>query len=505
MSSAVPMRSRVIPAASLIGAVVVIGIVAAWTHLPSRLGWTTTAVASERDDDHDHSGHDHAAPAHSEQDTIALSKQARKSLGLRVRTVSLSYFTEYIEVPGVVTDWPGRTHIVVTSPLTGVINAIHVSRGELIRSGAPLFSLRLTHQDLVKSQEQFLTQLGQLDVAEKEIARLRTITTSGAVAGKTLLAREYERDMLVAGVRAARQAMLLHGLSEPQIQRIETDRELVREITVYAPQLHADDSLHHDSLHDHPEDPSLPPGGPTPSSAPVPTVTRLATVTTQSPAESSHVHIEADLLVTMLDVSRGQSVEAGESMARLSDYSRILIEGHAFERDGAALRAAAESGASVQAVFESSVKPLVVNDLKVAYIGNEVSRQSRALPFYVELANEIERSESLRDQRFVSWQYKPGQRLKLRLPVKTYDNVIVVPKDAVGEEGLENYVFVDHGDHLDRLPVNLVARGPLQVAIANDGQLKPRQKIALNSAHQLLMALRNQAGGGIDPHAGHNH
>ena len=81
----------------------------------------------------------------------------------------------------------------------------------------------------------------------------------------------------------------------------------------------------------------------------------------------------------------------------------------------------------------------------------------------------------------------------------------MVPKEAVGEEGLEQYVFVDRGDHLDRVPVRLAARGPINVAIAHDGQLHRGQRIAINAAHQLLMALRNQSGGAVDAHAGHVH
>ena len=208
----------------------------------------------------------------------------------------------------------------------------------------------------------------------------------------------------------------------------------------------------------------------------------------------------------MLDVNRGQSVLAGESLAKLSDYSNLLIEGQAFQRDAAALRQAAQSQLSLQAVLDTtSDSPEIIDGLKVVHIGNEIGRQSRALPFYVQLANEIERSEVRDGRQYVSWRYKPGQRLQLRLPVKTHENVIVVPSEAVGEEGLEQYVFVDRGDHLDRIPVRIVARGPLQVAIANDGQLSARHRIAINSAHRLLMALRNQSGGGIDPHAGHSH
>ena len=71
---------------------------------------------------------------------------------------AVGVYTKYVEVPGVIASWPGRTHIAVTSPLTGVLNAIYVSRGELVESNKPLFSLRLTHQDLVKTQEVIFDQ-----------------------------------------------------------------------------------------------------------------------------------------------------------------------------------------------------------------------------------------------------------------------------------------------------------------------------------------------------------
>ena len=72
-----------------------------------------------------------------------------------------------------------------------------------------MFTLRLTHQDLVETQEQFLASLGELDVEKREVTRLTTLSDTGAVAGKTLLAREYERDKLMANLGAAKQSMLL--------------------------------------------------------------------------------------------------------------------------------------------------------------------------------------------------------------------------------------------------------------------------------------------------------
>ncbi len=449
-----------------------------------------TAHAGHDDDAHE--GHDHTG--HSETDSIELSQQARANMRLRTQPVSVGAYTKYIEVPGVITNWPGRTHVAVTSPLTGVLNSILISRGELVKSGTPLFTLRLTHQDLVNTQETFLAKLGELDVEQKEIERLSSIASSGAIAGKNLIARQYERDKLMAGIRAARQAMLLHGLTEEQIKGIERSRELVREITVYAPILHEDHSLHHESL------------GHANARLSETSGDRYASMA-QPPATIPHpLHLDTEFLVTELNVRRGQSVAAGEELAQLSDFSEILIEGQAFQRDGRALRMAADTGADVQAVIESTGDgPEVVGGLKVVYIGTAVGRTSRTLPFYVAIANKVERAEQRGDKRYISWLYKPGQRLTVRLPVARIDNAIVVPKDAVAEEGSERYLFVENGDHFDRIPVAVVARDSINVAITNDGQVWPGQSVAITGAHQLQMTLRNRSGGAIDPHAGHNH
>jgi multidrug efflux pump subunit AcrA (membrane-fusion protein) len=479
-------------------AIFVTGLVGvfAFTDLPGRFGWGFAAAVDEAgghghaDRPDDHSGHDH--PGDSAAESIEVSRQARANLRLETRPVTTGPYTRYIEVPGVVSEWPGQTHVSVTSPLTGVIRAIAVSRGELIHSGAPLFTLRLTHQDLVNTQEAFLAQLGQLDVEQKEIQRLRSISDSGAIAGKTRLAREYERDRLMAGIRAAKQAMLLHGLSEAEINRIEQTRTLIREIVVSAPMVHEDNSLHHDSL-DAASD----------RLANLPSA-RLASM--QPPIMTHPDHVDVEFLVTKLEARRGEAVIAGQQLAQLSDYSQLLIEGHAYQRDSDALREAADRNGRVQAVFDRSGGQVeIVEDLQVTYIGNEIGRESRSLPFYVGLRNRIERSEMRGERRYVSWRYKPGHRLTIRLPVAELENVIVLPKDAVAEEGPERYLFVENGDHFVRVPVEVVARDSVHVAIANDGQVWPGQAVAVSGAHQLQMAMKNQSGGAIDPHAGHNH
>jgi multidrug efflux pump subunit AcrA (membrane-fusion protein) len=527
--SSFPIRSLIWTVLTL---VIAVGIAAtAWSRLPSNLRPEVTDRPDAGDlidpDDHsghDHSGHDHTADSHadhahddahshggpdhedhSEENSISLTVQARGNLGLQTEVVSTGSFTEYVSMPATIMDWPGRTHVSVTAPLTGVVSGIYVSQGELIRSGQALFTMRLTHQDLVKSQSEFLAALGRMDVENLEIKRLTTVAQSGAVARKTLTQREYERDKLLAELRAQRQAMLLHGLTETQIANIEDNRTLVREVTIFAPILHDDDSLHHESEHDHLHDHG--PGGHEHHDPPLPPgEVQQANFAAQPTLPSEQQHFEAEFVVTELSVNRGQSVEAGQSLGRLSDYSRVLIEGHAFQNDAKALRIAANLGLPLQAVIDStSRRPEIIENLQISYIGNEVELDSRALPFFVPLENRVERTEQRDDGRYVSWRFKPGQRMQLRVPLRSFKNTIVVPKDAVAGEGAERYVFVDHGDHLERRSVHVVARDAIWVAIKDDGSIRPGQSIAVTAAHQLQMAMQNKSGGAIDPHAGHNH
>jgi len=124
----------------------------------------------------------------------------------------------------------------------------------------------------------------------------------------------------------------------------------------------------------------------------------------------------------------------------------------------------------------------------------------------VRLQNELLRDESTPDgHRFVSWRYRPGQRMELLVPAETWEDRIVLPVEAVISEGLNWYVYQKHGDHFDRVVVHVEHRDRRGVVIARDGALQPGDVVAARGAYQLHLALQHAAGGGIDPHAGHNH
>ncbi len=461
--------------------------------------WVDKTVAKARDaseltphgsqfERNPHGGHDHRSHSvNSEQASLALSPQGLRNIGLSeetIRPVKLETFRRLITVPARIVERPGRTRVQVATPMTGVITHVHALQGEAVEPGTLLFRIRLTHQDLVSAQAEFVKTLGELEIEEKEIARLKGVTQSGAVAGKLLLDREYARDRMAALLGAQREALRLHGLSEQQVKKIASERQLLRELQVYAPSVdsHGDDeiTLAHSVL---------------------------GKAGYQQPnAHEQHHNDAGTLILRQLNVHKGQSVTAGETLCTLTDYSQLFAEGMAFEQDISQLRQASENEWTVDAVFQqSSDQTEVVKGLSIAYLANNVDPDSRTLQFYVRLPNVITKDRRENGDRYVEWKYLPGQRLQLRVPVEEWPAQIVLPVDAVAREGAESFVFQQNGDRFDRVPVHVKYRDQYSAVIENDGSLFRGDVVALRGAHQMQMALNNKSGGGIDPHAGHNH
>lgn len=486
--------------------------------LADTLAGRSEVAAAEGSED-DHAGHDHAADAHEghdhaghdESQSLELSAQARKNIGLRVGEVRLTNYARSITVPALVTGRPGKTHQKVAAPLTGVVTGVHVVEGEVVNSGDLLFNLRLTHEDLVQAQTEFLTSLGQLDVEKRELKRLENIS-SGVVAQKVILERQYEVDKLEAVLKAQRHALHLHGLADEQVDDIVRNRNLVREMQVLVPYLHEDSSVH-----DKGETPrrisTISTAGAT--STPTddldgrefPRRLGINTASATSTSTDGHEVRSQRFVVRELGVQTGEAVQTGQTLCILTDYSTLYVEGRAFEQDAAEIIQAANDERRITAFPEQAGlgSPSGLEELEIVYVSNEIERDSRALHFYVNLPNEIVRESQRDNHQFVTWRFKPGQRMQLRVPVEQWENVMVLPVDAVAQEGPETFVFVENGDHFDRRPVHIKYRDQYDAVIDNDGSLFPGESVAQNGAHQLQMAIKNKSGGAVDPHAGHNH
>ena len=219
-------------------------------------------------------------------------------------------------------------------------------------------------------------------------------------------------------------------------------------------------------------------------------------------------HDEANHLyhVQSISVKRGQAVSAGNPLAVLADHCLLYVEGQAFEADAGGLIEAARSGASFD-VYETAASPTrgTPLKLKVTYVADRIDPDSRALRFYLLLPNQLIRDDVTEGHRFIAWRYRTGQRMDVRLPLgEAWDDQIVLPPEAVVVEGADAFVFEQNGDHFDRVPVHVLHQDKNSVVVENDNRLLG-STVALSGAYQIHLAIKNKAGGGVDPHAGHSH
>jgi multidrug efflux pump subunit AcrA (membrane-fusion protein) len=405
----------------------------------------------EHDDDH---------PGHTEAHALELSNVAWKNIGLTTGVVEPRTFVKTVSVPAMVVERPGRSQVEISTPLTGIVTRLYLIEGEAILPGQAVFDLRLTHEDLVTVQREFLQAAERLDVVDREISRLESVG-QGVIAGRRVLEQQYERDKVGAELHAQRQGLLLHGLSERQIEEILSTRRLLPTLTVKAPPFDED---------------------------------------------ADHQDVEHLYHVQNIPVKRGQSVAAGETLAVLADHCLLYVEGQAFEDDAQRLTAAARADWPIE------VAPVATGQtrdetlrLSIFYVADQVDRDSRALRFYLLLPNELVRDEASRGRRLVTWKYRPGQRMEVHIPVsEPWSDQIVLPPEAVVDQGAETFVFEQNGNHFDRVPVHVLYRGKDAIVVENDGTLVGKT-LAMSGAYQMHLAIRNKAGGGPDPHAGHNH
>lgn len=435
----------------------------------------------------EHAEHaDHADAAN----TLTLSSSAQNNLGLNsdnLQPVELEPFYRSLTVPAVVTAQPGRTQLHVSTPMTGIITHVHAVTGETIHPGDLLFEIRLTHEDLVDNQTQFLATLEELDV---ELAEIEWLEGASTLEGRLLRDRQYARDQLQAKQLALRESLKLHGLSDRQVDWIAQERRLLDTLQVVAPST---------DTHTHDEELRL--------SGEIVVPVSLLDDGSIAPIESHEDDATIPLLIESLNVHKGETVLAGDELCVLADYRELFIEGQAFEHDTAAVLAAAENGWSFTAIIDGPLGTQELKDLQLAYVSNLIDPSTRVLPFYVQLQNEpVVDQINAKNQRFVTWRYRPGQRLRIQVPIAEMQDQIVLPAAAVSQDGAEYYVFRRNGrERFDRIAVHLLYRDNEVVVVAQDGAIFPGDVIARRAAHEMQMALKNKSGGAIDPHAGHSH
>jgi multidrug efflux pump subunit AcrA (membrane-fusion protein) len=454
----------------VIGAVAAAAIVTSPKWYPHVASWWTTAddAAGEEHVDED----DHHDP-----NVLELSAAARKSMRLRVEPLARTPHSRTISMPALAVPIAGVSLRDVTAKSSGEITGIHVVLGQPVAPDGPLFDIVLTHQEAIDNQIKLIDSLAELEAVESELARLEELEERrpGAVEGVRLINKRFERAHLRHMIASHRQSLLLLGLSP----------EDVEELVAHHTHAHADTG--HDPMHDS-ADPLL--------------IDRLR-ISAPPPGDVPALPM-AQFVVDSLPVRLGQHVDAGDLLCRLADYSRLFLEGSAFEQDLSAVRRAMDQGWPITAVLHQRQGPVELSQpLRIVYVDPTVEAQSRSARFYVALENEPRRG-AIEPGQFADWRFLPGQRFELRVPLEEPGKRLVLPTSAVAQDGLENYVFQAGGKAIVRRPVTVAYRDANVVVLDEDDNWLEGASLAMTGAYQLQLALLNRAAGPAQAHS-HSH
>ena len=407
------------------------------------------------------------SPPIEEAKVLKLSPQARANLGLTAKPVSIQTYWRKIQIPGVIADRPGITDRGITSPLGGVIAQIHAYEGDIIQPGEKLFTLRLISELMQKTQSDLFKAIRETELLNKEISRISQLAKSGAIPERQLIELDQQISRQQALIEAYRQEFLTRGLLPAQIRQIESG-EFLTTIDVFAPEVSATST----------DTSKISPVGFGPHA---------------SPAKVDFLEMQN------LNVDLGQQIEAGELLAVLANHNSLYIKGNAFKKEASNLAHAAENGWAVDIEFtEDSAKdwPALEQTFQIRNLANTTDPESRTFNFFIPLSNQS-RSYENEGRSFVAWRFRPGQRVRIQVPVEELTNVIVLPSAAITREGPEAYVFQQNGDLFNRIPVRVVHEDRTNVVIANDGSVSPGFFIAQGSAASLNRVLKAQAASGM--------
>lgn len=437
----------------ILGCCVVAGLAggAAWSYRH----WSTDSTESEGHDD----AHAHGAAPPGDAAPVRLSPQARANLGLKSKPLELTNFWRTIELPGVIVDRPGVSDRGVVSPVTGIVTKIEAFPGDAVPPGAPLFAIRLVSESLHASQLELFKATREIEISQDQLQRLSEVAESGALPRSRIIDIENQIKRLNVTVEAYRQDLEARGLPSDAIGAAARG-EFVTEVVVNAP-----------------SEPQ-----------------RVGAAGPAAAADEAPFGYE----VQSLHVELGEQVQSGQVLADVADHRALLIEGRAFRDDVALVQRAAKNGWGIEIDYgapesiDNGDWPAPPTPLRINHVANLVDAETGTLAFYLALDNQWQTYEQDGVRRTL-WRFRPGGRVRLRVPVEEFKDVLVVPREAVVREGPEAFVFRQNGDTFDRRPVRVLHEDRLFAVLASDGSVKPGFYIAQSGAASLNRVMKAQA------------
>jgi len=400
---------------------------------------------------HDENGnHIESGDQHARSDRVKLSPQAQANLKLDVDTIEPRAYWRSLLIPGIVVDRPGESDRTITAKLAGVVLAITAKPGDSVRAGDTLFKLQVVSEFVQSAQNDLAKAVQELAIATAKRERTAGLVALGTTPAANLIDDDANIKRFTTQTQALRRQLQVFGLTAAQLDAAERGKP----------------------------------------------VTEVAVTAT---GEAGQVYEVQDLKIQL-----GESVQAGQALGTLANHQKLYVEGRAFKAEASALAETAQAKAPVRAEFTDEPPGVwpVQGPLTIHHLSNQVDPTTRTFAFYLPLDNQPRTYEQDGRTHFV-WRYRPGQRVRLHVPVeKLGDSVYVLPAGSVVREGADAYMFVQNGDLFMRKPVRVLAEDRREVVLPDDGTLSPAMFVVKNQAAAINRALKAGGSGG---HKGHAH
>jgi len=409
-----------------------------------------------------------ASAAVPELTAVTLKDESIRGLGLNVQPVKLRDYPRSLDVPGSVVDLPGHCDYSVSAPVAGVVSQVSALPGDIVKPGQPLFTIRLVGEAMQLAQSELYKASEELRLDQELMARLEQ--SRGSVPESRSFEARQQLRRHEAAVKSHRNDLLARGLSAEQADSVQTGT-FVAQITVKVPEPPAAHLTH----------------------------------TKEGTTDPAFTYEVQDLKVKL-----GTQATAGEVVVVLANHHKLMIEGRVFDSEAGLVAAAANTGQDIEVDFpgiDPTAWPLEKPRFTIRSLGNTIDPASRTLPFFVPLENQSK--SYLRDGKpYLIWRYRPGQRVRLRVPTALMDEVYVVPLGAVVKDGVESFVYRQSGEMFQRRPVRVLYEDRLNAVLANDGGISDGQYVATENAAALERARKaaqaKLSKGGAKP-GGHFH
>lgn len=440
---------------------------------------------------------------------LELGPQARKNLKLNSAPARQTDYWRAITIPGAIQDRPGVSDRGITSPAVGNISEIHVYPGDTVRPGERLVTIKLFSEYLQSTQTQLYKASQEIALLRKEITRLSSVATSGAISQSRIIELNNDVRRQETIIQASKQELLNRGLAPLQVEQISSGN-FVSTIDLVAPpprSIVSETSSSSESLNI---------TSPTSQERNETTAYEANAARKTSSGYESNIgqtsggtQVNTDDQITetityevqKLSVELGQTVQAGELISELSNHRHLYIVGHAFKREAGWLERVASENRSVEVEFADdsaeSWKPLD-QTFEIRHLSNTIDEQSRTFDFYLPLVNQSQVYEN-GGENFLLWRFRPGQRTRIHVPVEKLENVFVLPAEAVAHEGPNAFVYRQNGDLFNQIAVHVLHQDRRHVVIANDGSITPGTFLAQNAGASLRRVLKSQSASGEQP------